>query len=302
MVLRDGRIVEDCDRNLRMPPAAHHAGRTCRKHVLRTLLTTAGIVLGVAVFVGMHTANQSVLFAFSQTVDRIAGKTRAAGHRRRSGLRRGRARSRPVAAGRVASRCRSSKPSWSPNLEGQGNLLVLGVDMTGDRSLRDYDLDGGDDDAIDDPLIFLAQPDSLIVSKEFADRNGLRSAAGCRCGRPTATGPFTIRGIMKPRRAGQRVRRQPGRHGRLRRAEDVRARPHVRSDRRRGEGRHRRSPKRERRPARPARARLRRPAAGRPRPAGRIDARRLHDDGEHLERLRAVHRDVHHLQLVRRSP
>ena len=46
-----------------------------RKHVLRTALTTAGIVLGVAVFVGMHTANQSVLFAFSRTVDRIAGKT-----------------------------------------------------------------------------------------------------------------------------------------------------------------------------------------------------------------------------------
>src|SRR6476620_8406752 len=46
-----------------------------RKHVLRMVLTTAGIVLGVAVFVGMHTANQSVLFAFSRTVDRIAGKT-----------------------------------------------------------------------------------------------------------------------------------------------------------------------------------------------------------------------------------
>src|SRR5437773_7681983 len=45
-----------------------------RKHVLRTLLTTAGIVLGVAVFVGMHTANQSVLYAFNRTVDRIAGK------------------------------------------------------------------------------------------------------------------------------------------------------------------------------------------------------------------------------------
>src|SRR5438270_11513034 len=45
-----------------------------RRHVLRTLLTIAGIVLGVAVFVGMHTANQSVLAAFSQTVDRIAGK------------------------------------------------------------------------------------------------------------------------------------------------------------------------------------------------------------------------------------
>src|SRR5579864_2891966 len=46
-----------------------------RKHLLRWLLTVAGIVLGVAVFVGMHTANQSVLYAFRQTVDRIAGTT-----------------------------------------------------------------------------------------------------------------------------------------------------------------------------------------------------------------------------------
>src|SRR3981189_928520 len=46
-----------------------------RKHKLRTVLTTAGIVLGVAVFVGMHTANQSVLAAFHQTIDRIAGQT-----------------------------------------------------------------------------------------------------------------------------------------------------------------------------------------------------------------------------------
>src|SRR5256714_12747457 len=46
-----------------------------RKRVLRTALTVAGIVLGVSVFVGMHTANQSVMFAFAATVDRIAGKT-----------------------------------------------------------------------------------------------------------------------------------------------------------------------------------------------------------------------------------
>ena len=44
-----------------------------RKHLLRVLLTTAGIVLGVGVFVGMRTANKSVLAAFNQTIDRIAG-------------------------------------------------------------------------------------------------------------------------------------------------------------------------------------------------------------------------------------
>src|ERR1700704_5900863 len=46
-----------------------------RKHLVRTTLTTTGIVLGVAGFVGMRAANQAVLAAFSQTVDRIAGKT-----------------------------------------------------------------------------------------------------------------------------------------------------------------------------------------------------------------------------------
>ena len=72
IALRDGRIVEDVRPMilLRLISWPYF-----RKHVLRTMLTTAGIVLGVAVFVGMHTANQSVLFAFSQTVDRIAGKT-----------------------------------------------------------------------------------------------------------------------------------------------------------------------------------------------------------------------------------
>src|SRR5215468_7299030 len=46
-----------------------------RKHLLRWILTIAGIVLGVAVFVAMHTANRSVHSAFDKTVERIAGST-----------------------------------------------------------------------------------------------------------------------------------------------------------------------------------------------------------------------------------
>ena len=48
-----------------------------------------------------------------------------------------------------------------------------------------------------------------------------------------------------------------------------------------------------------ARPRLPGRAAVGPRPAVRGDARRLFDDGRHLEPVRALHRDVHHLQLVR---
>ena len=81
-----------------------------RKHVLRTMLTIAGIVLGVAVFVGMHTANQSVLFAFSRTVDRIAGKTELQVTAGETGFEED-ILERCSPRRRSASRCRSSRPS-----------------------------------------------------------------------------------------------------------------------------------------------------------------------------------------------
>src|SRR5215475_13503796 len=98
-----------------------------RKHLLRSLLTTVGIVLGVAVFVGMHTANQSVLAAFHRTIDRIAGSTQL-----------------QVSAGepgfaedvldkvREVHGVRAAAPVVEASVStGGANLLILGVDMLG---------------------------------------------------------------------------------------------------------------------------------------------------------------------------
>ncbi|HET8547881.1 MAG TPA: FtsX-like permease family protein, partial [Bryobacteraceae bacterium] len=167
-----------------------------RRHLLRTFLTIAGIVLGVAVFVGMHTANRSVLQAFTRTVDRIAGSTQL-----------------QVTAGEVGfpeevlekvqsvPEVRVAVPVIeavvSTPFAGAGNLLILAVDMTGDRSLRDYDLDSGDESVIEDPLVFLAQPDSLIVTNSFAERHGMK--IGTRVPMQTMEGEkrFVVRGITK---------------------------------------------------------------------------------------------------------
>ena len=164
-----------------------------RKHKLRTLLTLAGIVLGVAVFTGMHTANLTMQSAFQRTVDRIAGKAQL-----------------QVSAGEtgfpedVLERVQSLREvsAAAPVIEAalatpQGTLLVLGVDMTGDSSLREYNLEGDDEDVIDDPLIFLAQPDSMIVSKQFAARSGL--GRGSKLALKTMGGQktFIVRGVMK---------------------------------------------------------------------------------------------------------
>jgi putative ABC transport system permease protein len=168
-----------------------------RRHLARTILTTAGIVLGVGVFLGMHTANQSVLFALHQTVDRVAGATELQVTAGESGfdeevLERVQARPEVRVAVPVI------EAVVDTGLQGQGSVMILAVDMTGDRSLRDYSIESGDDSIVDDPLVFLAQPDSLIVTSEFAERNRLRSNS--RIPMRTMEGPkdFVVRGIMAP--------------------------------------------------------------------------------------------------------
>jgi putative ABC transport system permease protein len=167
-----------------------------RKHALRWLLTIAGIVLGVAVFVGMHTANQSVLYAFRQTVDRIAGATQLQISAGETGFDES-VLERVQAVPEVRVAVPVIEAVVNTGLPGQGNLLILGVDMTGDRSLRQYDLESGDEAVIDDPLVFLAQPDSLIVSDTFTRQNKL--SIGSKVPMSTMEGEklFTIRGIMK---------------------------------------------------------------------------------------------------------
>jgi putative ABC transport system permease protein len=166
------------------------------KHVLRSVLTTAGIALGVALLVGMHTANESVRNAFNDTVNRIAGKTQLQVSAGDAGF------SEEVLE-RVQSvpEVRAAAPVIEAEVEtgiaGQGKLLIVAVDMTGDRSLRDYDLESAEADVMDDPLVFIAQADSLILTRDFADRNHIQP--GSRITFETVDGPkqFTVRGLLK---------------------------------------------------------------------------------------------------------
>ena len=167
-----------------------------RKHLLRSVLTTAGIVLGVALLVGMQSANRSVLAAFNRTVDRIAGKAQLQVTAGDAGF-----GEEVLERVQAVSEVRAAAPVIESSVEtgfaGQGKLLILAVDMTGDRSLRDYDFDQGDEDIIDDPLVFLAQPDSLIITREFAGRNSLQTGSKLAFDTMDGRKQFTVRGILK---------------------------------------------------------------------------------------------------------
>ncbi len=164
-----------------------------RKHLSRILLTTAGIMLGVGVFVAMHTANQSVLAAFRSTIDRIAGRTQLQISAGEPGFdEEVLERVQNVAEVRAAAPVIEAAVSTD-----RGNLLILGVDMLGDRNLRNYDLEGADE-SIDDPLVFLAQPDSLMVTKTFAAERNLTINSRIPLRTMEGERVFVVRGIMKP--------------------------------------------------------------------------------------------------------
>src|SRR5205823_6933392 len=166
-----------------------------RRHMLRWTLTLAGIVLGVGVFVAIHTANRSIFSAFDRTVDQIAGSTQlqvASGEFGFDGSIIERVQSVPE----VGIAVPVIEATVETNISGQGSILGLGIDMTGDRNLRDYDLKDADEAIIDDPLVFLAQPDSLMITKEFSERNKL--SVNDKIPLQTIEGEkqFTVRGIM----------------------------------------------------------------------------------------------------------
>jgi putative ABC transport system permease protein len=166
-----------------------------RKHLLRWALTIAGIVLGVAVFVAMHTANRSVFSAFDRTIDQIAGATQLQVTNGDFGFDES-ILERVQAVPEVGVAVPVIEATVETKLPGQGNILILGTDMTSDRSLRDYQMKDADDAIIDDPLVFIAQPDSLMVTRQFAARNNLQVDSKIPLITTIGEKQFTVRGIM----------------------------------------------------------------------------------------------------------
>ena len=162
----------------------------------KTVLTLLGVVVGVATFSAIRGAQSTLGAGIRGTVDRMAG----------------RAQLQITAEGgvpeEVAETIRELKGirAQAPVIEqivvperGElGSLLVLGVDLLGDREMRDYGFEGPDAD-LDDPLLFLAQPDSIALAKPFAQRAGLKVGDTLVIRAPLGLRRLVIRGLLQPK-------------------------------------------------------------------------------------------------------
>lgn len=142
--------------------------RNLRARKSRTALTTLGIVLGVAVILGISITNISTLAAFKDTIDSITGRAdfwinapSDAGFDERN-----LERVRQINGVAVANPG-ISRSSLLIKGKSKQDLQIAGIDPTVDRRLRDYKVRAGR---------FLSQKDKLAVLlvEDFARNNGIR--------------------------------------------------------------------------------------------------------------------------------
>src|SRR5580704_1779023 len=133
----------------------HVTSRQWKSHRLRIALTTLGIALGVAVFFAVHTANASLLDSLALTVERLAGKSTLEVTAGETGF-----PEQILDTVRTTPGVQIAEPvievTTHTAFADEGNLLILGVDTTGDQALREYEFDRSQT-TIADPLVYLAQ-------------------------------------------------------------------------------------------------------------------------------------------------
>jgi putative ABC transport system permease protein len=172
-----------------------------RQHTLRTLLTLFGIALGVAVFFAVRTANVTLINSLTTTIEKIAGKATLQISGGESGF--------PAGVWETVKETpgvKIAEPAIEviahTAFEDGGNLLIVGVDMLGDGQLREYQFDDSSSQ-IANPLLALTQPDSILISRAFADKHGLKEGDQLPLFTSQGRKDFIVGGVFKPSGLGE---------------------------------------------------------------------------------------------------
>jgi putative ABC transport system permease protein len=171
--------------------------RHLRHKPARTILTTLGVALGVALYVGIDIINRSTLTSFRESVEAVAGKATLTVSAGETGFPESRVPEiKKVPGVRHAVPMIESRAYFAGDRTRHETVVVLGVDLLQESAVRTYKT--ADEEVIDDPLVFLNQPDSIIVTHAFARAHGLE--LDDRFELATARGPrkFTVRGMLSP--------------------------------------------------------------------------------------------------------
>jgi putative ABC transport system permease protein len=132
-----------------------------------------GVVLATGVYASMHLANEAVKESFWTATERLAGSAQLAIRGGDAGVPEA-ALDRARTAGCVDAAAGLVVRVVSSGFGDESGLVVLGIDLLDEPRFREYRLEGDSSNGMDDALAFLAQPDSVLVTRQLAGRHGLK--------------------------------------------------------------------------------------------------------------------------------
>jgi len=168
-----------------------HLGR----RPLRTLLTILAVALGIGLSVSIAIINRSVLSSFRESVAALAGTSALTVTAGDVGF----AEEKLDDIERVPG-VKSAIPrveAWgylAGDESGTETLYILGIDMLREQAVRSYQTGSGE--VMDDPLVFLNEPDSVILTRTFAAAHGLHIGSALPLATATGQVTLTVRGLL----------------------------------------------------------------------------------------------------------
>ena len=173
--------------------------RHIRRKPFRAALTALGIALGVALFVAISAINDSTLAFFRTNVNSMTGKATFTVLGSEVGF-----PEEIVDVVRDVPGVESAVPMVENRARfGSGEtLVVFGVDLLQEAAVREYGGGPSDDqhadEVVEDPLEFLNQPDSIIVTRSFAAAHGLKVESPFDLVTALGKQRFVVRGLLEP--------------------------------------------------------------------------------------------------------
>lgn len=165
-------------------------------HRVRTILTLGGIVLGVGLLVAMQVLTKTIFESFTASMEAVAGDAVLQ-------MTNGQAGVSEFALEKIQNvpgvRSAVGIIQTKAYLEGypEERLQVMGIDFLQDRTIRHYEFKEEDIEADEDPLVILAQPDSILLTETFASRFRIPLDSKVAMITPVGRKTFTVRGILK---------------------------------------------------------------------------------------------------------
>jgi len=174
--------------------------RQLRAHPGRAVLAVCAVALGVSLVLAVELINQAVFAAFRETIEGTAGRAQlqVVG-------------TTEVGLPEQVLETVRSAPGVAvavPIIEGVAfvddgrgeSVTVVGIDLGDEASVRHYEGVGADaGKVINDPLLFLARPDSVVVLRGFASTHELRLGDTIPVVATAGRQTLTVRGLLEPR-------------------------------------------------------------------------------------------------------